>query len=570
MPELLTRALEVLLFTLGGLYQGLRQDWNIVELLALGAFAFAVRRSTWVRFDFLSRAEQWGTRVARRRWRLCFGVGFGFVLLRVALLPMLPAPKPVVSDEFSHLLLADTLAHGRTSNPEHLLSDHFESLHLLVRPRYVSNYFPGQGAALAIGLWAGSAWAAVLVLSGICAGVFCWSMLGWMPARWAALGALLTALRFGVGSYWVNAYHGGFLAAIGGALVAGAYPRLQRSPLKYSVVSGVGLVILAYTRPYEGLAFATVFLAGTLVSMRRAGALRRPILSVQFLIPVAGAAGLTWYFWSITGSPTMTPYQISQHQYGWPMTFAWSQPPVIEHRHPELRDYYEYELDEHRKVDTALHFIQYLTFRLQEYWRFYYGPALTGCLLGSVWLFRRRRFRPLIWATGATLAAVLLEGAASPHYLAPAAMPVMAVIPLSIWRLRQNRTWGVGLSRLAVGLMAIVLIGRIAAERAGLPYTQSVNFQSWCCKVQGRQDKSALTAHLQAQRGRHIVLVKRKTDPYDFFQWVYNGADIDNSEIIWARDLGPGKNAALLEYYRNRTAWEVDPNVKPASIRRIR
>ena len=97
------------------------------------------------------------------------------------------------------------------------------------QPHYVSNYFPGHAILLALGrLLFGSAWTGVLAE---CAGfllLLYWALRGWMPPRWALFGMLLAALRFAIASYWVNAYRlGGFLPAMGRALIAGAFPRLK-------------------------------------------------------------------------------------------------------------------------------------------------------------------------------------------------------------------------------------------------------------------------------------------------------------------------------------------------------
>jgi len=211
-------------------------------------------------------------------------------------------------------------------------------------------------------------------------------------------------------------------------------------------------------------------------------------------------------------------------------------------------------------VDGPIHFLEFLTFRIQEYWRFFLGPVLTLplLLLGRVW----RRRRVLFLAISGALLAILLEGAASPHYLAPATAVIVAILVECCRHLRAARTLDIGWLPAA---LALVLILRIGAQAAGLPYTQALNFQSWCCRVEGNSNKARITVELAKIPGRHLVFVKAKTDPYNLFQWIYNDADIDGERIVWARDLGVDEDRILSGYYAGRSVWIVDPNVEPAT-----
>src|ERR1022692_2771640 len=50
------------------------------------------------------------------------------IALRLAMLAQSPAPTPNGSDDFSHLLVADTLRHFRLANPPHPLHQFFETI----------------------------------------------------------------------------------------------------------------------------------------------------------------------------------------------------------------------------------------------------------------------------------------------------------------------------------------------------------------------------------------------------------------------------------------------------------
>jgi hypothetical protein len=548
------KLLEVLLFTLGGVWQGIRQDFNLLEIILIAALALAWNRG-W-------RPPRSAMPEMRRPALTAVILALGFVTLRLALLPLIPAPVPIVTDEFSHLLLADTLLHGRVVNPVHPFWPHFESIHILMQPHYVSAYFPGHALWMAAGrLLTGNAWAGVLAECAVFLAALYWMLRGWMPSRWALFGVVLAGLRFAVGSYWINAYHGGFLPAIGGALVAGAFARVRkRAELLQGLVFGIGLAILASTRPVEGALYSIPFVAILAWNFRR-NAIPLIAAAVPVLICV-GALGV--YFSHITGSPFVTAYQINQKTYGWPMTLAFLKPPHVENHNIEFARYYDYEMTEHQRVDGPVHFLQFLTFRMQEYWRFFLGPALTVPLImiGRVWRSRRML---LIGASGG-LFAVLIEGGASPHYLAPAAAILIAVIVECSRHLRASRVHIISFFPIA---MALVLTLRIGAQSLGLPYTQKLNFQSWCCRVEGNHNKARIAADLSTIPGNHLVFVRAKTDEYNLLQWIYNDADIDRSRIVWARDLGPERNAELARYYAGRQAWMVDPNVEPATCVRF-
>ena len=52
-------------------------------------------------------------------------------------------------------------------------------------------------------------------------------------------------------------------------------------------------------------------------------------------------------------------------------------------------------------------------------------------------------------------------------------------------------------------------------------------------------------------------------------EWVYNGADIDHTRIVWARDMGPKANVELEQYFRDRHIWHLVVGAVPGGTRLV-
>ena len=138
------------------------------------------------------------TRVAGNTRFCIIGLAALPLLLRFALLAAHPVPLPANYDEFSHLLVADTLLHARLANPAHPMARFFETFFVLQDPSYSSIYPIGLGFSMAFGkLLFGLPWAGVLLTTAAFCGACYWMLRGWTTPLWSLGGGLLAVSIYG-------------------------------------------------------------------------------------------------------------------------------------------------------------------------------------------------------------------------------------------------------------------------------------------------------------------------------------------------------------------------------------
>jgi hypothetical protein len=79
-------------------------------------------------------------------------------------------------------------------------------------------------------------------------------------------------------------------------------------------------------------------------------------------------------------------------------------------------------------------------------------------------------------------------------------------------------------------------------------------------------DRQAVQDQLEKTPGNHLVLVRYSPDHEPGDEWVYNGADIDGSRVIWAREMNPADNENLMRHYKDRDVYLVQPDLEKGRV----
>ena len=79
-------------------------------------------------------------------------------------------------------------------------------------------------------------------------------------------------------------------------------------------------------------------------------------------------------------------------------------------------------------------------------------------------------------------------------------------------------------------------------------------------------ERARILSSLERSGSRHLVIVRYGADHAVRREWVYNEADIDKARVVWARDMGVSMNPELLEYYKDRQVWMLNPDATPPKL----
>jgi hypothetical protein len=540
----------------------------LIAIGVSGAFAMAPRFGE----RFFRSIEHFFSSASAKKTSAILFIFLMTIIVRLALLPVIGIPFPDSHDEHSYLLMAEMFSHGHLAYPPHLLWKSFETFHVNFAPTYSSMYPPAQGAILALGDLLGHPWiGVVLSVAAMCAAIL-WMLQAWMPSRWALLGAIIAFCNLGIISYWINSYWGGAAAAIGGAMVLGALPRIFRAQkIRYSVVLGLGIAILANSRPYEGLLLcvpAGVWLLKWLIGKKsppwRCTA-RRVVLPVFAILCLTGAF-MGYYNWRLTGNALVMPHSLNFRTYYRTGIFLWQQrKPPIHYRNRQFEDFYngwarsQYDGSWRAAIRSFREKVRMLTAA-------FLWPGCLPALFCLPLVLRDTRLRLLLVELGFCLFGIFCVVYSLPHYAAPLTCVFFGLLVQGFRHLRvmthKGKSVGVGLTRASMVLLFatttfnIVHLIRFPAH----PYP-------WSCDRGGGVSATArIEDQLDRIPGQQLVVVRYSTHHNPHGEWVFNHADIDASRIVWARELDQEQNAKLFAYFKDRHIWLFEPDDDPQKL----
>ncbi len=568
-------------------FDNLQGQILVLVTVALGlAFVLALLiPHSWIADDssgLVRRARAFARAIAVRP-SVSLLVVFALAFLNGAANGVVMTPWAAVNDEFAYLLAADTFASGRLANPQHPLFPHFESFAVSHDPVYVSKYPPASAAFMALTQTLfGEPWWGQLLAFALAATAVAWMLRVWVGPRWGTIGGVLVALHpvmqhfarydYNWSNYsWSHSYWGGSVTMMGAALLFGGVRAFTRhQPAYQAILAAVGIVLLVYSRPFEGLlatiAASLAFIFWATKRRPRLALVTTRIAAPLVVVGLPAIVFLAHYNEATTGDALRLAHQHYADQYGVAAEFLTQEArtPPDGYRNREMAQFY---LGWVRPAFLAQqsNFAEYWKVKsegLEKFAWFYLG-WLAPALLGLRSVVSRPWWRMAAAFCAVTVALIFATFEFHPHYAAAAAPLVMALLVAGLAHLWQRHwEWG-WLCRLAVLAMLVAwILPRAFDIPSGMTHP---NVTDWA------RTRNDISRDLESIPGRDLVVVSYGDNHSVFQEWVKNHADLDEASIVWARDLGTWESRhRLLDYYADRWVWLVRVDVGQPSVQILR
>ena len=526
-----------------------QSEWeNLASLLSLGVAIVTgvLLWSGWIPRRWIDRIDSQFVKLSRTP-ALCFvllpavsfAVNIGMTLHR-------GIPLPFIHDEFSYLLAADTFAHGRLTNPTPPFWEHLETPQQLMMPTYMSKYPPGQGLALALGqVMTGLPIVGAWISTAAAVAAIYWMLLGYLPRPWALLGGIVAAIHPQLID-WSQNYWGGSVAVLGGALVLGAWGRLMISTsASASFIIAVGLIILANSRPFEGLVLCAPL--GIALLFRRKNQWFKLLVPAGLLLLI-GAGAMGYYNFRITGNAMRLPFAEYTAQYDYyPKLWFMPMRPLRVYRNGAMEYVHRnFEVGSYKAMRTVRGFFEMSEYRFQEIFLAQLKLAVLMIPLIAAIFVRKDRRLFWIWiAAGFFVVGLWSENFVLPHYQAPL-VPVALLIIVIGWQKMNGWNWrGRAIGKILARATALgFLVG------AGMVTVPPVDRDGMLVEQQ-----SLVKLLPSLQTGRHLIFVSYSPLHSYHIEYVHNLADPVGSRIIWSRSFGVESDRAMARHFADRKPW---------------
>jgi hypothetical protein len=324
----------------------------------------------------------------------------------------------------------------------------------------------------------------------------------------------------------------------------------------------LGILILANSRPYEGFLFC--FPAGIWFVWWLAGKSKSPkplrVRVGQVLLPLVAmllltAAFMGYYNWRLTGNALLLPHVLNTHTYHTTGLFLWDHKKAEMHyANHEFEEFYN-GWERNNYNNTWPDIVRVSEEKLVRYGLTYFWIGELLALPAIPFLFRNRKTRLLVVTFLLVTVGVFAVIWSNAHYAAPLTCVVFA---LAVQAIRYMRTMRIGGRPIGVAFARAIVL--VLVLDTGINVARGIcDPLLWPCE--GDPSRVTIADKLAHTPGNHLIMVRYEKDNHNIHdEWVYNGADIDEAKVLWARELDAEQNAKLFAYFKDRKIWLVTPD----------